>query len=94
MDEERETVGDSIRVNLRFGRGTDPALWRALEALEPYARAKFVRKLMLEAWRARQRGEPVIASAHPGVQGGVRSAESGHQLAQDILSLLGGAVRL
>ena len=90
----------SIRVNLRFGPGTDPALWKELEALAPYARAKLVRRLMLAGWRP-QRAAPGISSVSAPVirgttaNGAITTDDAQDSLFRDdILALVGGAVKL
>jgi hypothetical protein len=50
----------SIRVNLRFGPNSDARLVRMLESLPPYARGKFVRRLIIAGARF-QRGERMPA---------------------------------
>jgi hypothetical protein len=51
----------SIRVNLRFGPNSDARLVHMLESLPPYARGKFVRRLVVAGARF-QRGERMPAA--------------------------------
>lgn len=51
MDSQsREKV---IRVSLRFGSNSNSALTRELRIRPPYARAKYLRQLLHEGFRAR-----------------------------------------
>lgn len=43
-----------VRINLHLGAGTDATLVRVVRSLRPYARAKFARALINEAWRIRR----------------------------------------
>jgi hypothetical protein len=49
MAQERQ----SIRVNLRFGARTDPALIQELMRLAPRDRAQWVRAWVIDGWRQR-----------------------------------------
>lgn len=46
-------LASSIRVNLRFGPRTNPELLQYFLGMAPYRRAKMVRRLLEEGWRAR-----------------------------------------
>lgn len=85
----------SIRVNLRFGTRTDPALLNAVAVLNPYARAKLVRKLALDGWRLQQ-GE--LGTATPDglvvLSSSVLPDASDSQFSDCVLSLLGNDFRL
>lgn len=85
----------SIRVNLRFGPRTDPALIREIAALPPYKRAKLLRQLLEAGWRHRRdvpSGVPARASA--GLAQPLTLEASDGSFSQDILALVGKSVRL
>lgn len=85
----------SIRVNLRFGPRTDPALIREIATLPPYKRAKLLRRLLEVGWRSRS--EPLSpASTYASVavtQAHAVDANDG-SFSQDVLALVGKSVRL
>lgn len=85
----------SIRVNLRFGPRTDPALIREIAALAPYRRAKRLRQLLEAGWRARQ-DVPVRARASSAATVPKPQASEASQATfdQDLLALVGQSVRL
>lgn len=85
----------SIRVNLRFGPRTDPALIREIAALPPYKRAKLLRQLLEAGWRNRREvpsAVPAQASAGAAQPFTLEAADG--SFSQDVLALLGKAVRL
>lgn len=62
-------MNKSLRINLQFGCRTEPELLSELQSLPPYRRAKFVQKLIAEAWCARRTPAfPMPASAPPTVR--------------------------
>jgi len=80
----------SIRVNLRFGTRTDPGLLNAVAVLNPYARAKLIRKLTLDGWRLQQEE---LGTATPDglvvLSSPVLPNASESQFSDGVLSLLG-----
>lgn len=86
----------SIRVNLRFGPRTDPALIREITALPPYRRAKLLRRLLETGWRASHAppapaqgpASTSISDARP-----TQSPPEG-DFSDELLSLVGKSVRL
>lgn len=88
-------ASQSIRVNLRFGPRTDPALIREIAALAPYRRAKRLRQLLEAGWRARQEiPSPTPARSPSGVTTHQLPESSEGSFAQDLLALVGQSVRL
>jgi len=89
----------SIRVNLRFGPNSDVSLVRMRESLPPYARGKFVRRLIIAGARF-QRGERMPAVSEKGPpQSETPASETmtatipDDAFAQSVAQLLGTAVK-
>ena len=85
----------SIRVNLRFGPRTDPELMREIGALPAYKRARFLRKLLEQAWRSRHEPQPRITEARvsePQIVSSGGGEETG--FSAEVLALFGKSVRL
>jgi hypothetical protein len=89
----------SIRVNLRFGPNSDARLVRMLESLPPYARGKFVRRLVIAGARF-QRGErtSAVSEKGPSLSETPRSetmtaATPDDAFAQSVAQLLGTSVK-
>lgn len=88
-------ASQSIRVNLRFGPRTDPALIREIAALAPYRRAKRLRQLLEAGWRARQEMPSPARTRSPSSMPAHQPPESSEgSFAQDLLALVGQSVRL
>lgn len=84
----------SVRVNLRFGPRTDPALLQEILTLPPYKRARLLRQLLAQGWQQRQSPPPKSVASRPtAVQAGEPNSGDGANFSQDILSLLGQSVR-
>lgn len=86
----------SIRVNLRFGPRTDPALLREITALAPYRRAKLLRRLLEAGCRAsRETPVPARVPANAGTPR-PRATESSPDgdFSEELMSLVGKSVRL
>jgi hypothetical protein len=86
-----------IRVNLRFGRGTNPALWNALQALPPYARAKLIRQLLLAGWRLQHDPDGRVRVNRESPVGSLEILPNQvpqADLREDIFALVGSAVRV
>lgn len=86
----------SIRVNLRFGPRTDPALMREIAALPAYRRARLLRELLEQAWQRRHepRPTPTVASAPLRQHEPQPVSQADVSFSEDVLSLFGKSVRL
>jgi hypothetical protein len=85
----------SIRVNLRFGPRTDPALIREIAAMPPYRRAKRVRQLLQAGWQARHDLGPSPGRAPARRSRSLTTTEpSDADFSEDLLALVGRSVRL
>ena len=89
----------SIRVNLRFGPNSDARLVRMLESLPPYARGKFVRRLVITGAR-RQDGEWMPEGSEKGppqwetpASETLTATAPDDAFAQSVAQLLGTAVK-
>lgn len=60
----------SIRINLRFGPRTDPALIQDLAQLDPRERAQWVRAWVIDGWRHRFERLPNRAQKPEGLLSG------------------------
>jgi hypothetical protein len=88
-------LASSIRVNLRFGPRTNPELLQYFSGMAPYRRAKMVRRLLEEGWRARQEEHvptrPLLTlKKNAGAARPMRDADFGRQ----VLEHLGKAIKL
>ncbi len=54
MSKKSKSTRPPIRVSLRFGMHSDNTLVRELRTIPPYGRAKFVQRLIKEAWHSRR----------------------------------------
>jgi hypothetical protein len=82
-----------LRVNLRFGTRTDRALLRELSTYTPYARARFIRTLILEGWRLRLAGGRVLPASTPEPQSIPQEFEE-VLFSDEVAALLGKTIRL
>ena len=77
----------AIRVNLRFGPRTDPALMRELSSLSRVERARWIRAWMIAGWRLRDSGSKILHGADesnvrqtPGRMPGARENRPAHPI--------------
>ncbi len=54
MSKKSKSTQPPIRVSLRFGAHSDITLVHVLRPIRPYARAKFLHELIMEAWHERR----------------------------------------
>lgn len=84
----------NLRINLQFGRRTDPDLLSEIRSLPPYRRAKFVQKLIAEAWRARTAPAFSVAASAPPIARTLPPAPPVNAFEDELLSGVGSMLKL